>query len=125
MVGGHQHAAFGAVIALGIGGAMSAARSEVSVRVLPLTDADADRLIAASPVASLLEGAPGAAAGSPVASCRGFLLRLAAVLEAVPEIADVVLNPLIVGAEGAWVVDAAVRVAPYRWDPAPPVRRVT
>ncbi|WP_208029107.1 bifunctional acetate--CoA ligase family protein/GNAT family N-acetyltransferase [Rhabdothermincola sediminis] len=125
MVGGHQHAAFGAVIALGIGGAMSAARSEVSVRVLPLTDADADRLIAASPVASLLEGAPGEAAGSPGASCRGFLLRLAAVLEAVPEIADVVLNPLIVGAEGAWVVDASVRVAPYRWDPAPPVRRVT
>ncbi|WP_334143893.1 bifunctional acetate--CoA ligase family protein/GNAT family N-acetyltransferase [Rhabdothermincola sp.] len=129
MVGGHQHAAFGAVIALGIGGAMSVARSEVAVRVLPLTDTDAGRLIAASPVASLLEGVPGGApdetSGSPVASCRAFLLRLAAVLEAVPEIADVVLNPLIVGAEGAWVVDASVRVAPYRWDPAPPVRRVT
>lgn len=125
LVGGHQHVSFGAVIALGIGGAASAVNTKVPVRVLPLTDADADRLIAASPVASLLEVAPVEGSGSPRDGLRRFLLRLAAVLEAVPEIADVVLNPLVVGAEQAWVVDAWVRVAPYRWDPVPAVRRVT
>ncbi|MEJ5255181.1 MAG: GNAT family N-acetyltransferase [Acidimicrobiales bacterium] len=126
LVGGHQHVSFGAVIALGLGGAMSAVDTRMPVRVLPLTDTDAERLIAASAVAALLDAAASdGRGGSPREALRSFLLRLAAVIEAVPEIADLVVNPLIVGPDQAWVVDAWVRVAPYRWDPAPAVRRVT
>jgi acyl-CoA synthetase (NDP forming)/RimJ/RimL family protein N-acetyltransferase len=123
LVAAHQHPSFGGVVSLGIGGVMSAANPMLPMRVLPLTDADADRLIAAAPIASLL--AADAAGGSAVRACRDLLVRLGAVLEIVPELADVLLNPLIVSGASAHVVDAWIRLAPYRWDPAPPVRRLT
>jgi acyl-CoA synthetase (NDP forming)/RimJ/RimL family protein N-acetyltransferase len=123
LVAGHQHPAFGGVVSLGIGGVMAPANPDLPTRILPITDADAARLVAASPIAPLL-GAE-AKDGSAVRSCEAFLLRLGAVLDRVPEVADVLLNPVIVTGNGAWVVDAWLRVAPYRWDHGPPVRRLT
>ncbi len=124
LVAAHQHAAFGGVMTLGIGGGMSAANPDLPMRVLPMTDADADRLIAAAPIASLL-AEEGGNNGTATAACRDLLVRLAAVLELVPELADVLLNPLIVSGSGANIVDAWIRLAPYRWDPAPDVRRLS
>ena len=57
-------------------------------------------------------------------ACQIFLASLSGVLELLPEIADILLNPLIVHADGVCIVDAWVRVAPYRWDPSPAVRRL-
>jgi acyl-CoA synthetase (NDP forming) len=120
LVGAHQHPSFGGTMSVGIGGAMAAANPELPTRILPLTDVDADRLVASSPVAAplALEG-DGASA-----VCASFLARLGAVLEQVPEIADVVISPLIVRADRADVVDAFIRLAPYDWDPMPDVRRL-
>jgi acyl-CoA synthetase (NDP forming)/RimJ/RimL family protein N-acetyltransferase len=123
LVGGHQHPGFGGVVSLGIGGVMAAANPDLPTRILPLSDTDAARLVAASPIAPLL-GAE-ARDGTATAACERFLLRFGAVLDRVPEIADVLLNPLIVLPGGAWIVDAWVRVAPYRWDQGPAVRRLT
>jgi acyl-CoA synthetase (NDP forming)/GNAT superfamily N-acetyltransferase len=122
LVGAHQHPSFGAVMSVGIGGVMAAANPDLPMRILPLTDADARRLVASSPVATLLaaEGNDGAA----TTACAFFLAHLSAVLEQIPEIADVMLNPLIVDGSGVCIVDAWVRVAPYDWDPAPAVRRL-
>jgi acyl-CoA synthetase (NDP forming) len=120
LVGAHQHPSIGGVISVGIGGAMAAANPDLPTHILPLTDLDADRLVASSPVAG-----PLALEGKSAASmCASFLTRLAAVLEHVPEIADVMVSPLIVRRDGADVVDAWIRVAPYDWSPAPDVRRL-
>lgn len=122
LVGGHQHASFGGVVSLGIGGVMAAANRDLPVRVLPLSDVDARLLVSSSPVAGLLAAEdPG---GAATRHCEAFLLRLGAVLDHVPEVADVLANPVIIGAAGAVAVDAWVRLAPYRWDPRPPVRRL-
>jgi hypothetical protein len=51
-------------------------------------------------------------------------VRLAAVVDAVPEVADLVANPVVAGAEGAHVTDVRIRVAPARVDDAPAVRRL-
>jgi acyl-CoA synthetase (NDP forming)/ribosomal protein S18 acetylase RimI-like enzyme len=122
LVGAHQHPSFGGVLSIGIGGVMAAANPDLPTRVLPVTDEDAARLVAASPVAALL--AAESADGGATEACHQFLSRLSGVLEAVPEIADLYLNPLIVQAGGVHIVDAWVRVAPYRWDPSPAVRRL-
>ena len=45
-------------------------------------------------------------------------------VEAIPEIAEVVLDPVMVSAGGAAITKAAVRVAPWRWDDHPHVRRL-
>jgi acyl-CoA synthetase (NDP forming) len=120
LVAAHQHASFGGTVSVGIGGAMAAANPDLPTRILPLTDADADRLVASSPVATPL-ALEGEGAG---ATLSAFLARLGAVLEHVPEIADVVMSPLIVRHDRADVVDAWIRIAPYDWNPIPDVRRL-
>jgi hypothetical protein len=130
-VSAHQSASFGGVIAVGLGGPARGAAVESSVRVLPLTDVDARALIESSPVAPMLEsmGEVGNLPAPTGADVEGHLddvvLRLAAVVDAIPELADVVLNPVTVTTGAARLVDARIRVAPYRWDPSPEVRRLT
>jgi len=53
-----------------------------------------------------------------VAALREVVLRVGALAEDLPELAELDLNPVLVGADGAQVVDARVRVEPR--DPAPP-----
>jgi acyl-CoA synthetase (NDP forming)/GNAT superfamily N-acetyltransferase len=123
LVGAHQHPSFGGVMSVGIGGVMAAANPNLPMRILPVTDADAGRLVASSPIATLL--ASESPDGEAIDACGRFLAQLSGVLELVPELADILLNPLVVRADGVHVVDAWVRVAPYRWDPSPAVRRLT
>ncbi len=124
-VAGQQHPAFGGVVSLGLGGAAVAANTALPVRVLPLSDTDAAELVAVSPVRNLLadEGADGDRRAATRA-LELLLVRLAAVLEHVPELAAVVANPVIVGAGGASFTDVRVRVAPFRLPTAPEVRRL-
>ncbi len=122
LVGAHQHPSFGGVMSVGIGGVMAAANPDLPTRILPVTDADAGRLVASSPIAPLL--AAESPEGEATAACRRFLAQLSGSVELLPEIADILLNPLIVRATGVCIVDAWVRVAPYRWDPSPAVRRL-
>lgn len=123
LVAAHQSASFGGVMSVGIGGVMASANPDLPMRILPLTDADAARLVASSPIAALLAAED--IAGSTTRACSAFLAELSGVLDLVPEIADLVLNPLIVHPDGVRIVDAWVRVAPYRWDESPAVRRLT
>jgi acyl-CoA synthetase (NDP forming)/GNAT superfamily N-acetyltransferase len=128
LVAGHQHPAFGGVVTVGLGGAAAAANAELPVRVLPLADTDAVEMVAASQVGGLLAGEEaaqddGRAMASAVALAR-FLVRFAALLEHVPELAGVVANPVITGPDGVSVTDAWVRVAPYRVSTDPQVRRL-
>ena len=55
-----------------------------------------------------------------MASLREVVLRVGALAEDLPEIAELDLNPVLVGVDGAQVVDARVRLEPG--DPAPPRR---
>jgi acyl-CoA synthetase (NDP forming)/GNAT superfamily N-acetyltransferase len=126
LVAGHQHAAFGGVVSLGLGGAVAAVNADLPARVLPLSDVDAEELVAASPVGGLLagEGGDGYADRAATRELVDFLVRFAAVLEHVPELAVVVGNPVIVGPQGTSLTDAWVRIAPYRLPSAPEVRRL-
>jgi hypothetical protein len=118
----HQDPSFGGVVGVGLGGAFTPADPSRPVRVLPLSDIDAHRLVDASPVADLL----GSALDGPARrGLEALLVRLAAVVDRVPEIADVVLNPVLVGDEAVSITAGRVRVAPAVWDGAPPVRRLS
>ena len=113
-----QSPAVGAVISLGIGGAVADQVGCDSLRVLPLTDLDAGRLIDGSRVATDL------APGSPArARLEELLARLAALADAVPELAEIRLNPVIVSDTTAAVTDVRARVAPWLGHEAP-VRRL-
>ena len=106
----------GPVLTLGPGGVATAVAA-VQAHVLPLTDVDARRFVAASPVADLLDP-------SGVAALEDLLLRVGALVDEAPEIVGLELNPVIVSPGGAAIVDATVRAAPVDRDPLPPVRRL-
>ncbi len=106
----------GPVLTLGPGGVATAVAA-VQAHVLPLTDIDARRFVAASPMADLLDPAG-------VAALEDLLLRVGVLVDEVPEIVGLELNPVLVSPGGAAIVDATVRVAPVDRDPLPPVRRL-
>jgi acyl-CoA synthetase (NDP forming)/GNAT superfamily N-acetyltransferase len=109
IVGVVQDPVFGPVVACGAGGATVELLHDVSVRLTPLSEAEADRMIrglATFPLLNGYRGAPPLDSGA----LRQVLLRVAALVEDLPEVAELDLNPVLVGRRGATVVDARVRV---------------
>ncbi len=107
---------FGPVVACGAGGVNAELQRDVAVRITPLTDVDAAEMVRSLRTFPLLEGYRGTPR-CDVAAVEDVLLRLSALVEGHPEIAELDANPVIAGPAGATIVDARVRLAP-----APPRR---
>lgn len=112
-----EHPEVGPVLALGPGGAAAALDEAVDVRVLPLTDLDARRLVASSRLAPVLDG-------PAREQLERLLLQIGALVEEVPEIVDLRANPVIVSADAAVLTDVRLTVAALDHEPLPPLRRV-
>jgi acyl-CoA synthetase (NDP forming) len=110
-----SHPTFGPVVGFGLGGAFAEAIADRPVRSLPLTDADAAELVASSRAKEALD-----ALGANRDAVEDLLVRLGQLVDVVPEVARLRLNPVLVSPEGAWVIAAAVHVA----RPAPPIDEV-
>jgi acetyl coenzyme A synthetase (ADP forming)-like protein len=107
---------FGPVIACGAGGTAAELLGDVAVRITPLTERDADEMLSALRIYPLLRGYRGSAV-CDVEAVGDAMLRLSALVEAHPEIVELDANPVIVGPQGAMILDARVRVgsaAPVR-----------
>jgi acyl-CoA synthetase (NDP forming) len=120
LVGVVHDPSFGPVIACGAGGTTAELLEDVAVRITPRptwTPAEMVRSLATFP---LLDGYRGARKAD-VAALEDLLLRVDAMVEAYPEIAQLDCNPVKVLPEGAVVVDARVRVdavsPPRHWPP--------
>jgi acetyl coenzyme A synthetase (ADP forming)-like protein len=100
---------FGPVIACAGGGTEPELMKDVAVRITPLTDRDASELVRSLAMFPLLDGYRGAPPVD-VASLEDVLLRVGAMVEAHPEIAEMDCDPVIVLPEGAVVVDARIRI---------------
>jgi acyl-CoA synthetase (NDP forming) len=103
---------FGPLVVFGLGGVATEVLADHAARLTPLTDTDADALIRSIKAAPLLLGHR----GSPPAdleALRGLLLRVSRLADDLPEITDLDLNPVIARPDGAFVVDARVKAAPY------------
>jgi acetyl coenzyme A synthetase (ADP forming)-like protein len=114
LVGVVHDPVFGPVVACGGGGTTAELTGDVAVRLTPLSDRDADEMIRSLRAYGLLEGYRGAPRAD-IGALRDVVLRLAALVQAHPAVAEVDLNPVVAGTGGAVVVDARVRVV----EPAP------
>jgi acyl-CoA synthetase (NDP forming) len=125
LVGVVHDPVFGPVVACGAGGTAVELLKDVSVRLTPLTDRDADEMLRDLRTYPLLEGFRGAPGGD-IEAIRDVLLRVAALVEDHPSIAEMDLNPVMVLQPGAAVVDARVRVeTPPPPEPLSARRRAT
>jgi acyl-CoA synthetase (NDP forming) len=109
LVGVVNDPSFGPVVALGAGGVAVELLKDVSVRLTPLTDRDAAEMVRSLATFPLLEGYRGAPAAD-AAALEDLLLRVGALAEAHPEVAELDLNPVKALPDGVVVVDARVRV---------------
>jgi acetate---CoA ligase (ADP-forming) len=107
---------FGPVVACGAGGVQAEILKDVRVRIAPLTRGEASAMIRSLSTYPLLTGYR----GSPevdVGALEELVVRVGAMVDAHHEIAELDLNPVVVGPDGSVVVDARLRVAT-----APPAR---
>ena len=82
---------------------------DVAVRLTPLTDRDAAEMVRSLATFPLLDGYRGAPKAD-VAALEDLLLRVSALVEAHPEIAELDCNPVKALPNKAVVVDARIRV---------------
>jgi acyl-CoA synthetase (NDP forming) len=107
---------FGPVVACGAGGVLVELLRDVSVRLAPLTPEDASEMVRSLKTFPLLTGFRGAPPGD-IQALEDALLRVSALAEDLPQVAEVDLNPIRVHPAGAAIVDARVRVSPFERPP--------
>jgi acetate---CoA ligase (ADP-forming) len=110
LIGAVEDPVFGPLVALGPGGTLAELIGDASFRLAPLTDVDAEELVTHGKVGVLLagyRGAPPADAGQ----VSDVVLRVARLVDDLPEVAELDLNPVIAGPDGCVAVDARIRVA--------------
>ena len=100
---------FGPVLACGAGGTQAELLKDVAVRICPIASDEAQRMLRSLATFPLLTGFR----GSPevdLEAAHELLLRVSAMVETHHEIAELDLNPVLAGPEGALAVDFRVRV---------------
>jgi acetyl coenzyme A synthetase (ADP forming)-like protein len=115
MVGMTRDPLFGPLIAFGLGGIHVEILGDVQFRVAPLTDHDAAELIRGSKGYRLFTSYRGQPAVD-LKAIEEVLLRMSHLVEAVPEISELDLNPIFALPEGQGcrIVDARIRIEPLR-----------
>lgn len=104
---------FGPLLVCGLGGTLVEVLHDVTFRLTPVTDRDAADMLNALRARVLLDGYRGAPPGDREALLN-VLLRVSALVESVPELQELDLNPVKVLAPGAGVmaIDGRLRLAP-------------
>jgi acetyltransferase len=112
IVGSRRDPSFGPVVLVGLGGVLVELLGDVSLKVLPMSAAEADEMIRALKGYPLLAGLRGQPPRDR-AALREAILAVARLVEAFPEIVELDVNPLLVWPEGqgALAVDARVVLA--------------
>ncbi|MHC9063354.1 bifunctional acetate--CoA ligase family protein/GNAT family N-acetyltransferase [Nitrospira sp. CMX1] len=111
MIGVTEDPLFGPLIAFGLGGIHVEILGDVQFRITPLTDRDATEMIRAIKGYRLLTGYR----GQPPADLEALeetLLRISRLVEEIPEISEIDLNPIFAlpPGQGCRIVDARIRV---------------
>jgi acyl-CoA synthetase (NDP forming)/RimJ/RimL family protein N-acetyltransferase len=103
--------AIGPVVACAAGGTTAELESDAALRLTPLGPREARRMVRELRRFPVLDGFRGTPR-CDVAAAEAMLLRLAALADAHPEVAELDCNPVVVSPRGAVAVDARVRVRP-------------
>ncbi|MEU7863970.1 GNAT family N-acetyltransferase [Nonomuraea sp. NPDC049141] len=121
IMGGVNYPSFGPLIMAGMGGVTAELLADRAFRVPPITD-PADMLgeLRCAPLLYGYRGSPPV----DVAALADQLVRVGRLLEDLPEVAELDLNPVIVTSEGAVTVDARIRIAPCRPPTSPLLRHL-
>jgi acetate---CoA ligase (ADP-forming) len=113
MAGVTSDSTFGPLLVCGLGGTMVELLKDVAFRLHPVSDLDADEMIRTLRSSRLLDGFRGGPPGDRNAM-NLLMTRLSAIVEVVPELTELDLNPIKIlpPGKGAIVVDGRMRLRP-------------
>jgi acyl-CoA synthetase (NDP forming) len=123
LVGVVQQGSFGPLVLFAMGGVTAELWRDRAFRSLPMTDLDARELVRSLRGSPLLFGYRGAPA-CDTAALEALVLRVAALAQDLPELAELDLNPVIASPAGAVAVDVKARLVPATLHPELSVRRL-
>lgn len=109
---------FGPVVMVGLGGVMTDVLGDRAFAVPPLDPGAGEAMVRSLRAAPLLDGFRGA----PPVDRRALVAiveQVARIADEVPELVELDLNPVVVTADGALVVDCKARLAPRHLGPGP------
>jgi acetyl coenzyme A synthetase (ADP forming)-like protein len=109
LAGAVQDPVFGPLVAFGTGGVLAELIGEAQFRLAPLTDLDAEELVRSGKAGRLVAGFRGTPAADG-AALVDLLLRLSLLVDDLPEVAELDLNPVLALPDRCFAVDARVRV---------------
>ena len=107
----------GPVVAVGRGGSARSPRSELAVRLAPLSQQDACALVNNSPLTDLVDA-------DTAMALAGLIAKVGRIIAELAEVATITLDPVLVAGGGYDVTDFEVWIAPNDDLGAPPVRRL-
>lgn len=113
VVTSREDALFGPVVSYRVGTLVTDLLGDDVWTVPPITDVEARRLVRAPRAAALLDGA-GAGRGSDEAALADLLTRVGLMADQLPNLAGLILKPILVGPDGAVVASASAWVATQR-----------
>ena len=113
----------GPLVSLRLGGVALDLLADPVTRTLPLTDLDAAELVRAVRGSQLLTGEV-SGVPSDLAALEELLLRVAVLGEELPEVAELVLDPVLVQRSGLVALHAGLRLLPPGSDPERGPRRL-
>jgi acetyltransferase len=117
ILGAKQDPDFGPVILFGMGGVLAELLQDRAIDLPPLNRTLARRLMASTKVYRLLQGFRGRP-GADLPLLEEILVRLSRLVERLPEVLELDINPLLAHEHGAVALDARIVVAPAQY-PAP------
>ncbi len=109
LLGGVRDAQFGPLVMVGFGGIYVEIFGDTAVRLAPVSAPEALTMLDELKVAPLLRGTRGEPAVDRHA-LAGIIGRFSQLLMDLPELAEIEINPLMVGPDGAVAVDARARL---------------
>ncbi len=109
IVGATRDPVFGPVVMFGLGGIFVEVLKDVSFRVVPLTEEDADEMIKEIKGYAVLKGVRGMPPRD-IAALKKIILGVAKIMEDIEEIRELDLNPIMSYAEGEGAAIADARI---------------
>ncbi|MEM2006122.1 MAG: acetate--CoA ligase family protein [Sulfolobales archaeon] len=111
IVGSTRDPVFGSIVMFGLGGIFVEVLKDVSLRITPITEYDAEEMIREIKAASILQGYRGMPPRDKKAIVD-LIIKVGKLMDEVPEVTDIDLNPVMVFPEGkgAKVADARILI---------------
>jgi acetyl coenzyme A synthetase (ADP forming)-like protein len=111
IVGSTHDPAFGPLVLFGMGGVAAELLADHALRIVPLTTEDAREQVRSLRSSPLLFGYRGSRPMN-VEALEELLVRVGILVDEIPEVAEMDLNPVIVDEDGVIAVDAKIRIEP-------------